>query len=59
MEWSVPITLNNLRGFLGLIGYYHTFVKNNGRIVAPLVEFLIKQTFYCTQEETKYFEKII
>ena len=35
-EWRIPTTLRHLRGFLGLTRYYHKFVKNYGRIVAPL-----------------------
>ena len=26
MDWPIPKTLNNFRGFLGLIVYYHKFV---------------------------------
>jgi hypothetical protein len=31
MDWLIPKTLNNLKGFLGLTGYY-------GSIVAPLID---------------------
>ena len=35
-EWKIPTTEKNLQEFLKLIGYYRKFVKNYGRIVAPL-----------------------
>ena len=31
-EWPHPKTLKILCGFLGLMGYYHTFVKNYGKL---------------------------
>ena len=57
-ECSIPKTLKKLRGFLGLIGYHHKFVKNYGEIVAPLVTLLKKEAFSWTQETTKSFEKL-
>ena len=54
-EWKVPTTIKQLRGFLGLTGYYRNFVKNYGRIAAPLTTLLNKYAFSCTLEETKGF----
>ena len=38
MGWKIPKTLKNLRGFLGLTGYYYKFVENYGRIVNIIIE---------------------
>ena len=58
MDWSIPKTLKNIRGFLGLTGYYCKFVWNYGRIVAPLMELTKKDAFSWTPEETKDFEQL-
>jgi hypothetical protein len=36
MDWSIPKTLKNLKGILGLTDYYTKFVWNYGRIETPL-----------------------
>ncbi|NOP08402.1 hypothetical protein G9P61_28865, partial [Klebsiella pneumoniae] len=55
-EWKIPTSIKHLRGFLGLTGYYRKFVKNYGRIGAPLTTLLKKDASSWTLEGTKEFE---
>ena len=57
-EWKIPTTIKHIRGFLGLTWYYHKFVKNYGRIAAPLTTLLKKDAFSWIPKATKAFEHL-
>jgi hypothetical protein len=58
MDWPIPNTLKNFRGFLGWTGYYHKFVWNYGRTTTHLNVLNKKDAFSWTPEVTKSFEQI-
>jgi hypothetical protein len=56
--WPLPQNITQLRGFLGLAGYYRRFVKNFGLICRPLHDLLKKDSFKWTNSQTVTFEQL-
>jgi hypothetical protein len=46
MDWKPPTSVRQIRGFLGLVGYYRRFIPDFSRIAKPMTELLKKGVKY-------------
>ncbi|XP_050917693.1 uncharacterized protein LOC127133410 isoform X1 [Lathyrus oleraceus] len=58
MKWPPPSNVKQLRGFLGLTGYYRRFIANYATIAAPLTDLLRHDSFSWTTAATAAFSAL-
>ncbi|KAL0549575.1 hypothetical protein IC582_014060 [Cucumis melo] len=57
-EWPVPTNVREMRGFLGLTGYYRRFIKDYGTMAASLTLLLMTGGYKWNKEAEVAFEKL-
>ena len=57
-QWPKPKNVREVRGFLGLTGYYRKFIKDYGKIAKPLTDLTKKEGFYWNDITQMAFENL-
>ena len=62
VDWPTPTNLTQLKGFLGLCGFYRRFVKRFSQITTPLTDLTRKGAFTwieAAQRSFDHFKKVM
>jgi hypothetical protein len=51
LEWEAPKNVKQIRGFLGMAGYYRRFIEGFSKIAGPMIKLLRKNTPFVLSEE--------
>ncbi|KAF3772046.1 Retrovirus-related Pol polyprotein from transposon 297 [Nymphaea thermarum] len=57
-QWPLPKNLKEMRGFLGLTGYYRCFISGYGSIASPLTHMLKNGPFQWTDKSREAFTQL-
>lgn len=57
-DWPIPASLKELRGFLGLTGYYRRFIHHYAQLAFPLTNQLKKDNFHWDTAATDAFKAL-
>lgn len=58
VDWPLPTSLRELRGFLGLTGYYRKFIKGYAQLATSLTHQLRKDSFAWSSATASAFEQL-
>ncbi|WVZ84180.1 hypothetical protein U9M48_031236, partial [Paspalum notatum var. saurae] len=59
VNWEIPRTPREIRGFLGLAGYYRRYIENFSKVAKPMTSTLEKDaTFKWTEARRKAFDEL-
>jgi hypothetical protein len=59
LKWPIPMTVKDIRSFLGFCNFYHSFIANFSAVARPLNNLMKKQQQWSwTEEEQASFDTL-